>query len=212
MQRIGLTGGIAAGKSVAAARFGELGAVVIDYDLLSRDAVAPGSAGLDQVVAAFGPAVLDAAGALDRPALGRIVFGDDDARATLNRIVHPIVHRLAAEREAAAATADPDAVVLHDIPLLAESGRDASFHLIVAVQADVELRVRRLVEGRGLSEPDARARIAAQVGDDVRAAAADVLLDGNGSPDRLRAQVDELWARIAAERAAERNAEEEERR
>jgi dephospho-CoA kinase len=204
MQRIGLTGGIAAGKSVAAAHFAELGAVVIDYDQLSREAVAPGTAGLDAVAAAFGPRVLTADGALDRPALGNIVFGDDAARTTLNHIVHPVVRRLAAEREAAAAAADPDAVIVHDIPLLAESGRDDSFHLVIAIVADVELRVRRLVDGRGLSEADARARIAAQVSDDVRVAAADLVLDGTGSPEDLRAQVDELWQRIAAEREAER--------
>lgn len=204
MQRIGLTGGIAAGKSVAAARLAELGAVVIDYDLLSREAVAAGTAGLEEVVAAFGPGVLAADGGLDRPALGRIVFGDAAARTTLNHIVHPIVHRLAAEREAAAAAADPDAVVVHDIPLLAESGRDDSFHLVVAVLADVELRVDRLVQGRGLTEADARNRIAAQVGDDARTAVADVLLHGDGSPDGLREQVDALWVRLLAERDAER--------
>lgn len=212
MQRIGLTGGIAAGKSVAAARFAELGAVVIDYDLLAREAVAPGTVGLDQVVAAFGPQVLGPDGGLDRPALGRIVFGDDAARLRLNHVVHPIVHRLAAEREAAAATADPDAVVVHDIPLLAESGRDDSFHLVVTIRAEVDLRVRRLVEGRGLTDSDAHARIAAQVTDEVRAAAADVVLDGNGTTDGLREQVDHLWARIAEERRAERTADEEERR
>lgn len=212
MQRIGLTGGIAAGKSVAADAFADLGAVLIDYDQLSREAVAPGSAGLSAVVEAFGPTVLGPDGALDRPALAALVFGgDESARLRLNRIVHPIVHRLAAEREAAAATADPDAVVVHDIPLLTESGRDDSFHLIVVVQADLDLRVRRLVEGRGLSESEARGRIAAQTDDAVRAATADVLLDGNGSPDDLRAQVEQLWGRIVAERDAERLAEQEER-
>lgn len=204
MQRIGLTGGIAAGKSVAAARLAELGAVVIDYDLLSREAVATGTTGLEEVVAAFGPGVLAADGGLDRAALGRIVFEDAAARTTLNHIVHPIVHRLAAEREAAAAAADPDAVVVHDIPLLAESGRDDSFHLVVAVLADVELRVDRLVQGRGLSEAEARNRIAAQVGDDARTAVADVLLHGDGSPDALREQVDALWVRLLQERDAER--------
>ncbi len=204
MQRIGLTGGIAAGKSVAAARLAELGAVVIDYDLLSREAVATGTTGLEEVVAAFGPGVLAADGGLDRAALGRIVFEDAAARTTLNHIVHPIVHRLAAEREAAAAAADPDAVVVHDIPLLAESGRDDSFHLVVAVLADVELRVDRLVQGRGLSEAEARNRIAAQVGDDARTAVADVLLHGDGSPDALREHVDALWVRLLQERDAER--------
>lgn len=203
MQRIALTGGIAAGKSVAAARLAEWGAVVVDYDLLSRQAVEPGSVGLDQVVAAFGPQVLAPDGTLDRAAVAALVFSDDDARTRLNAVVHPVVHRLAAEAEAAAATADPDAVVVHDIPLLAESDWAEAFGLVVLVHTPALLRVERLVELRGMTRQDAEARIAAQATDEQRLALADVVLDGSGDPAGLRGQVDELWDRLVAERAAE---------
>lgn len=200
MQRIGLTGGIAAGKSVAAQRLAERGAVLIDYDVLSREAVAPGSAGLAEVVEAFGPGVLTPDGALDRPGLGAVVFADPAARERLNGIVHPVVRRLAAEREAAAAAADPGAVVVHDIPLLVETGRADAFHVVVVVDAPAVLRVERLVRTRGLDRAEAERRIAAQAPDADRLAAADVVLDGSGDPDGLRAEVDALWDRLAAER------------
>jgi dephospho-CoA kinase len=204
MQRIGLTGGIAAGKSVAAQRLAERGAVLIDYDLLSRDAVAPGSAGLADVVAAFGDAVLTPDGALDRPALAGVVFADPAARERLNAIVHPVVRRLAAEREAAAAALDPAVVVVHDVPLLVETGRAEAFHLVVVVQAPAVLRVERLVRTRDLDRTDAERRIGAQASDEERLAVADVVLDGSGAPDDLRAEVDALWDRLAAERDDER--------
>ncbi|MDM8084086.1 dephospho-CoA kinase [Cellulomonas cellasea] len=207
MQRIGLTGGIAAGKSAAATRLEELGAVLIDYDVLAREAVAPGTVALGDIVEAFGPEVLDAEGALDRAALGAVVFADLDALTRLNDIVHPCVRRLSAEREAAAATADPGAVVVHDIPLLVETGQADAFHVLVVVHAPAELRVERLVEQRGLSPEEARGRVAAQVDDEARLAVADVVLDGTGTVEALRAQVDELWARLAEERAAELAAE-----
>ncbi|WP_158371763.1 dephospho-CoA kinase [Cellulosimicrobium cellulans] len=200
MQRIGLTGGIAAGKSVAAERLAARGAVLIDYDLLSRDAVAPGSAGLASVVEAFGEGVLLPDGSLDRPALGAVVFADAGARERLNGIVHPVVRRLAAEREAAAATADPGAVVVHDVPLLVETGRADAFHLVVLVHTPAVLRVERLVRARGLERDEAERRIAAQATDDQRIAVADVVLDGSGAPEDLQRQVDELWDRLAAER------------
>lgn len=200
MQRIGLTGGIAAGKSVAAQRLAERGAVLIDYDVLSREAVAPGSAGIAEVVEAFGPGVLTPDGALDRPGLGAVVFADPAARERLNGIVHPVVRRLAAEREAAAAAADPGAVVVHDIPLLVETGRADAFHVVVVVDAPAVLRVERLVRTRGLDRAEAERRIAAQAPDADRLAAADVVLDGSGDPDGLRAEVDALWDRLAAER------------
>lgn len=203
MQRIGLTGGIAAGKSVAARRFAEHGAVVIDADELARTAVAPGSAGLDAVTEAFGPGVVAADGSLDRPALAAVVFADPAARARLDAIVHPVVRRLAAEREAAAATLDAGAVVVHDIPLLVETGQADDFHVVVVVDAPALLRVERLVRLRGMTRQDAEARVAAQADDAVRLAAADVVLDGSGSEDVLRAQVDVLWLRLAAERDAE---------
>ncbi|HEY0119846.1 MAG TPA: dephospho-CoA kinase [Cellulomonas sp.] len=203
MQRIGLTGGIAAGKSVAARRFTELGAVVIDADDLARLVVAPGTSGYDEVVAAFGPGVVAAAGGLDRAALWRVVFADDEARRRLEAIVHPQVRRLAAEREAAAAAADPAAVVVHDIPLLVETGQAHSFGVVVVVAAPAHLRVDRLVRLRGLAPGDALARVAAQATDDEREAAADVMLDGTGSDENLRAQVDALWQRLIDERTAE---------
>ncbi|GAA4624197.1 dephospho-CoA kinase [Cellulomonas oligotrophica] len=203
MQRIGLTGGIAAGKSVAARRFAEHGAVVIDADELARTAVAPGSAGLDAVTEAFGPGVVAADGSLDRPALAAVVFADPAARARLDAIVHPVVRRLAAEREAAAATLDAGAVVVHDIPLLVETGQADDFHVVVVVDAPALLRVERLVRLRGMTRQDAEARVAAQADDAVRLSAADVVLDGSGSEDVLRAQVDVLWLRLAAERDAE---------
>lgn len=207
MLRIGLTGGIASGKSVALRRFAELGAVVVDHDLLAREAVAPGTVGLDAVVEAFGTEVLTASGELDRAALAQLVFGDDAARERLNGIVHPEVRRLSAERDAQAGAADAGAVVVHDIPLLVEIGAEDTFHVVVVVDAPAELRLRRLVDGRAMDEDEARGRLAAQVADDVRRAAADVVLDGTGTEAQLRAQVDALWERISAERAAERAAD-----
>ncbi|MBO3085727.1 dephospho-CoA kinase [Cellulomonas fengjieae] len=207
MQRIGLTGGIAAGKSVAARRLAELGAVVIDSDVLAREAVTPGSAGLDAVVEEFGPSVLTPDGSLDRAALASVVFTDPAARARLDAIVHPIVRRLSAEREAASAVADPGAVVVHDIPLLVETGQADAFHVLVVVHAPAVLRVERLVRLRGMDRAAAEARVAAQASDDERLAVADVVLDGAGSDENLRAQVDVLWDRLAAERADELAAE-----
>ncbi len=202
MQRIGLTGGIAAGKSVAAGRFAELGAVVVDSDELARLVVQPGTSGYDEVVEAFGPDVVGPGG-LDRVALARRVFADADARRRLEGIVHPQVRRLAAEREAAAAAADPAAVVVHDIPLLVETGQADSFGMVVVVAAPAALRVDRLVRLRGMDPADAQARVAAQASDDERETAADVVLDGTGSDEGLRAQVDALWRRLVAERAEE---------
>lgn len=207
MQRIGLTGGIAAGKSVAARRFAELGAVVVDADVLARQAVAPGSVGLDAVVDAFGDGVLTATGELDRAGLGRVVFGDAEARARLDAIVHPIVRRLSAEQEAAAVVLDAGAVVVHDIPLLVETGQAEGFHVVVVVHAPAVLRVERLVRLRGMDRADAEARVAAQARDEDRLAAADVVLDGAGSEADLLRQVDDLWARLAIERADERAAD-----
>jgi len=208
VQRIGLTGGIAAGKSVAARRLAELGAVVVDADALAREALAPGTVGLDEVVARFGARVLTPAGELDRPALGALVFGDDARRRDLEAIVHPVVRRLAAEREAAAAAIDADAVVVHDVPLLVETGQAPTFHLVVVVDAPAMLRVERLVRLRGMARDDAEARIAAQASDAQRLEAADVVLDGSGTDAGLRAQVDELWERLCAERSEESRAAE----
>ena len=207
MQRIGLTGGIGAGKSVAARRFAARGAVVIDADLLAREAVAPGSVGLDEVVEAFGQGVLLADGSLDRPALARIVFSDPQARARLDAIVHPEVRRLSAEREAAAVALDPGAVVVHDIPLLVETGQAARFHMVVVVHAPADLRVERLITSRGMTPAEARARVDAQAGDDERLAVADAVLDGSREDAHLERQVDALWHRLSAEVEEERAAD-----
>ena len=204
MLRIGLTGGIAAGKSTVAAMLRERGAVVIDHDEIAREVVAPGTLGLDRVVERFGEGVLAPDGSLDRAALGHIVFNDLQARADLGALLHPEIARVSAEREAMAVAADGDALVVHDIPLLVETGQAEAHHIVVVVHAPADLRIRRLVEERGSSLPDARRRIAAQATDEERAAAADVLIDGAGSVDGLRAQVDELWERLQVELAEER--------
>lgn len=194
--RIGLTGGIGSGKSTVARRLVARGAVLIDSDVLAREVVAAGTDGLAAIVAEFGPRVLGPDGELDRPALAAVVFGDgagaggDGARARLNAIVHPQVR----DRSAALlAAAPPDAVVVQDVPLLVEGGMAAGFPLVVVVHADVGERVRRLVRDRGMTEADARARIAAQASDAQRAEVADVLLDNSGDPGALTAAVDALW-------------------
>lgn len=204
MLRIGLTGGIAAGKSTVAAMLRERGAVVVDHDEIAREVVAPGTLGLDRVVERFGEGVLAPDGSLDRSALGHIVFNDQQARADLGALLHPEIARVSAEREAMAVAADGDALVVHDIPLLVETGQAEAHHIVVVVHAPADLRIRRLVEERGSSLPDARRRIAAQATDEERAAAADVLIDGAGSVDDLRSQVDELWERLQVELAEER--------
>ena len=192
MLRVGLTGGIGSGKSTAAHRFAELGAVLVDSDVLAREVVAGGSEGLGEVVAAFGADVLGRDGELDRAALAAVVFGDPQARARLNAIVHPRVRDRADELIAAA---PGDAIVVQDVPLLVETAMGAAFALVVVVHADALVRVRRLVEARGMSEVDARARIAAQASDDARRAAADVVLDNGGPPEALHAAVEALWRR-----------------
>jgi dephospho-CoA kinase len=193
MLRIGLTGGIASGKSTAAARLAELGATVIDHDLLAREAVAPGSDGLARVAAEFGADVIGRDGTLDRSALGAIVFADPEARSRLNAIVHPIVLRLADDAEAAVRTDDRGAVVVHDIPLLVETGQAADFDLVLVVHASEEVRVERLMRERGLSRVQALARIRAQATDEDRLAAATVVLAGGSTVHDLRRQVDTFW-------------------
>ncbi|MEV4617195.1 dephospho-CoA kinase [Asanoa sp. NPDC049573] len=190
MLRVGLTGGIGAGKSAAAARFAANGAVVIDSDRLAREVVEPGTPGLDAVVAAFGPGVLRD-GALDRPALGRIVFGDPSARQRLEGILHPLIQ---ARSAALAAAAPAGSIIVNDIPLLVEGGLAAAYHLVVVVDAAPAVRVERLVRDRGMTTEDASARIAAQIDDATRRAAADVVLDNSGAPSSLEAAADALWA------------------
>jgi len=187
---VGLTGGIGAGKSAVARRLVARGAVLVDADRLAREVVAAGTDGQAEVVEAFGPAVLGPDGELDRPALGARVFGDEAARRRLERIIHPRVRARTGELAAAAA---PDAIVVNDVPLLVEAGLAASFHLVVVVDADRGVRIRRLVATRGMSEEQATARIAAQADDAVRRDAADAILTNIGTIEELEAQVEPLW-------------------
>ncbi|HWK20463.1 MAG TPA: dephospho-CoA kinase [Microbacteriaceae bacterium] len=199
MRLIGLTGGIASGKSLVSARLAELGAVVVDADALARDAVAPGSPGLQRVLAEFGERLRLPDGSLDRPALGAIVFRDAERLAALNAIVHPEVQRLASAAFAAAESADPDAIVVYDVPLLAENAVRLAprFDEIVVVSAPEEERVRRMVEDRGMSEADARGRIRSQASEEARLAIADHVIDNSGSREATLAQVDELWRSLS---------------
>ncbi len=188
--QIGLTGGIGSGKSTVAGRFAELGALVIDADAVAREVVEPGTDGLAAVVAEFGEQVLDGSGRLDRPALARVVFGDEDARGRLNAILHPRIRARAAELIAAAPAGT---VVVQDVPLLVETDQADRYDLVVVVEAPADLRVRRLAEDRGMPAGEVRARMAAQATDEQRRAVADVLLVNDGTTDELRAKVDDLW-------------------
>ncbi|MEV0647187.1 dephospho-CoA kinase [Phytomonospora sp. NPDC050363] len=189
MLRIGLTGGIGSGKSAVATHLASLGAIVIDSDVLAREVVAPGTEGLAAIRDAFGAEVLTPGGELDRAALAGRVFGDDAARRVLEGIIHPRVRHRAAELFDAAPA---DALVVNDVPLLAEVGLAPTFHLVIVVETPVETRIERLAE-RGMSEAEARGRIAAQLDDTARRRVADVVLDNSGGLDSLHAAVDVLW-------------------
>jgi dephospho-CoA kinase len=196
--RIGLTGGIGSGKSTVSGLLAARNAVIVDADRIAREVVEPGTPGLAAVVEAFGSGVVSADGALDRAALAGIVFADPEARARLDEIVHPLVRHRTAELVAAAPA---DAVVVNDVPLLVETGQASSYDLVLVVVADPEIRVARLVQ-RGLSEHDARARIAAQATDEERRAVADVVLDNSGTPEELVAQVERFWGEHVEPRQA----------
>jgi dephospho-CoA kinase len=193
--RVALTGGVASGKSTVSAMLAELGAVVIDADLLAREVVAAGTDGLAEVVAAFGPEVLTDTGELDRAALGAIVFADGQRRRSLEAIIHPRVRARAAELEAAAS---PGALVVHDIPLLVETERAGEFDVVIVVDVPVATQVERMVGLRGMTEAEAHARIAAQASREERAAAATYLIDNTGSLEALRARVEEIATELAS--------------
>jgi dephospho-CoA kinase len=192
---IALTGGIASGKSTIAARLAEHGAVLVDADRLSREVVEPGEPALDAIGEAFGPGVIAADGRLDRAALAAIVFADEAARHRLNAIVHPAVIARSQQQFRAALGRDPYAVVVYDVPLIDARGV-GEFERIVVADAPAEVRIARLVELRGMAEPDARARVAAQLGDDARRALATEVIDTSGSLERTLVQTDSLWERL----------------
>ena len=196
---VGLTGGIGSGKSTVAELLSSYGAVIIDADVLAREAVAPGTPGLARVVAEFGPEVLEPDGTLDRARLGALVFADPDRLAILNAIVHPVVR---ARSDELAAGAPAAAVLVHVIPLLVENGL-TGFDVVVVVDASEEIELSRLLGGRGMTETDARARIAAQATREQRRAAADVVIDNDGDLAALTTQVDRLWADLGRRSAAD---------
>ncbi|PRH80147.1 dephospho-CoA kinase [Streptomyces solincola] len=198
MLKVGLTGGIGAGKSEVSGLLVSYGALLVDADRIAREVVEPGTPGLAAVVAEFGPQVLTAQGALDRPKLGAIVFADAGRLAALNAIVHPLVRDRTAELEAAAG---PGTVVVNDVPLLTENGLAPLYDLVVVVDARPETQLERLVKLRGMTEEDARARMAAQATREERLAVADVVIDNDGPREALEPQVREVWAQLA-ERAA----------
>lgn len=205
MLKVGLTGGIGAGKSAVSALLAERGAVVIDADKIAREVVEPGTPGLAAVVAEFGEDVLLPSGGLDREKVGRIVFNDPDRLAALNAIVHPLVGERMQELMDAA---PDDAVVVYDVPLLVENGLASMYDEVVVVDAPEEVQVERLVEHRGMTEEDARARMANQASREERRAVATHVIDNSGTLDDLKVQVDALWETLTERAAAKKDAAE----
>lgn len=197
--RVGLTGGVAAGKSTVAAILRDLGAYVIDADVLARRVVERGSPGFAAVAQQFGDAVLTNDGDLDRGALGQIVFSDPDRRRALERIVHPLVRALAAEMEA---QAPPGIVVVHEIPLLVETGQESDFDAVIVVDAPVAVQVDRMIQSRGLSEEEARRRVAAQATRAERLSAATYVVENPGTYEDLRHRVTKVFEAISAEQGS----------
>ena len=193
MLRVGLTGGIGAGKSEVSKRLAAQGAVVIDADLIAREVVAPDTEGLAAVIEAFGPDVLGPDGTLDRVRLGDIVFADQQKLATLNSIVHPRVGGRMRELEEAAG---PGSVVVHDVPLIAENGLASAYDLVVVVDVPPRTQLDRLTRLRGMSREQAQGRMAAQASRDQRLAIADIVVDNSGSLAELDRQVGDLWAEL----------------
>ena len=198
MYLIGLTGGIASGKSTVARRLAEHGAIIIDADVVSREVVAPGTPALAAIVAQFGVGLLDANGALDRSKLGAIVFGNSEQLEKLNAIVHPAVKARTAELLAGAKAENPDAVIVYDVPLLVEADVAHNYDEIVVTSAPEDIRVQRMIELRVMTEDAARARIGAQAPEAKRLAIANVVIDTGGDLQHTLDQVDVLWARVGS--------------
>lgn len=193
---MGLTGGIASGKSVVAARLAEHGAVVVDADVIARQVVEPGTPALARIVREFGPAVLAPDGSLDRAALGAIIFSDAQKRLLLNSITHPAILEESQRQFAAAGAADPDAVVVYDVPLLSEARSRAEFDIVVVVSAPEETRIERMVSLRGMSVEEATRRIRSQASEEARRAMADVIIESGGTLAETLAQADAVWEQL----------------
>ncbi|CAN5502945.1 hypothetical protein BH10ACT6_BH10ACT6_07280 [soil metagenome] len=198
MQLIGLTGGIASGKSAVASRLGEHGAVIVDADVLAREVVEPGTPALALIAEEFGPDVIAQDGSLNRAALGALIFTSPEKRAALNAITHPAVAARSHELFAAAAAADPHAIVVYDVPLLVDAGRTDEFDLIVVVNASTATRIARMIEYRGMTRDEALHRVNSQATDTERLAIADIVIDANGTLDETLQQADALWETLAA--------------
>jgi dephospho-CoA kinase len=196
MLLVGLTGGIASGKSVVAARLAEHGAVVVDADRIAREVVEPGTPALARIAEEFGPEVLTSDGRLDRAALGAIVFSDEQKRLLLNSITHPAILDESQRQFAAAAAADPDAVVVYDVPLLSEARGRAEFDVIVVVSAPEATRIQRMVSLRGMSVDEATRRIRSQASEETRRAMADVIIEAGGTLEETLAQADAVWQQL----------------
>ncbi|MDQ0747723.1 dephospho-CoA kinase [Streptomyces africanus] len=206
MLKVGLTGGIGAGKSEVSRLLVERGAVLIDADRIAREVVAPGTPGLAAVVEAFGEEVLTADGSLDRPRLGSIVFADEAKLATLNAIVHPLVGARSRELEEAAAD---DAVVVHDVPLLTENRLAPLYDVVIVVEASPETQLDRLLRLRGMTEEDARARMAAQATREQRREIADIVIDNDVPLEDLERRVKDVWAELTRRSQASRPSSQE---
>lgn len=199
MLRVGLTGGIGSGKSEVSKRLAAHGAVVLDADKVARLVVEPGTPGLARVAAAFGPRVLAADGSLDRAKLGEIVFGDADALARLNGILHPLIQEHMRDAEAAAiADRGDDVIIVHDVALLAEGGRWGQFDAVIVVDVPAEVQVSRLVGNRGMTKEQAEARMSAQATREQRLAIATIVIDNSGTLSDLDKRVSEVWADLVA--------------
>lgn len=193
MLRVGLTGGIGAGKSEVSRRLAAQGAIIIDADAIAREVVAPGTPGLTAVTQEFGTGVLRADGRLNREGLGEIVFADPAKLESLNKIVHPLVGQRMAELER---SAGPESIVVHDVPLIAENDLAGGYDLVVVVDAPPHVQIERLTRQRGMSAEQARARMAAQASREKRLGVADLVIDNSGSLAELDRQVGDLWAEL----------------